>query len=303
MPRFNGSVRWLLCSLLGVGAACAGASGARQVARLRPACASGSLWDGARCAAVAGATARELAEVDRELEQGDLEAALARSRAALARAPHPYEDLVRLLEKVAVVESFLEREAEAVATFDMLLTLDPIHVLSYETSPKATQTFEKARKVASARAAPEVQVSWPYDLEVSRPVPIDVAVVADPKSFLASATLFARRRGESRFSAVDLRLPRRGRHESIRLPALATGKPEVMQIYLRAFDQRGNEVLRWAGPDRPRDIALSFDPPTPWYEKWWVWAGVGAAAAIGTGVVVFVATDDPPDLVDATFSF
>jgi hypothetical protein len=303
MPRFNGSVRWLLCSLLGVVAACAGASGTRRVARLRPACASGSLWDGARCTAVGVATARELAEVDRELEQGELEAALARSRAALARAPHAWEDYVRLLEKVAVVESFLEREGEAVATFDMLLTLDPIHVLSYETSPKATQTFEKARKAASARVAPEVQVRWPYDLEVSQPVPIDVEVVADPKSFLARATLFARRRGESRFSAVDLRLPRRGRHESIRLPALATGKPEVMQIYLTAFDQRGNEVLRWAGPDRPRDIALAHDPPTPWYRTWWVWAGVGATAALATGIVVFVATDDPPDLVGGSFSF
>ena len=42
---------------------------------------------------------------------------------------------------------------------------------------EATQTFEKARKAASARAAPEVQVSWPYDLEVSRPVPIDLVIL------------------------------------------------------------------------------------------------------------------------------
>lgn len=295
-------MRWLL-SLLGVVAACAGASGTRPVARLRPACASGALWDGARCAPAGVEADRALAAADGELEQGELEAALARVRAALARGPHPWEQYVRLVEKAAVVESFLEREAEALAAFDMLLALDPAHVLSYATSPRATQTFEKARTAAGTRAAPEVQVSWPYDLEVSRPVPIDVAVVADPKQFLARATLFTRRRGEPRYAAVDLRLPPRGRHESIRLPALATGKPEVVQVYLRAFDRRGNEVLRWAGPDRPREIALAHHPPTPWYRTWWVWAGVGGAVAVATGIAVFVVTDEPPDLVGGSFSF
>ena len=294
-------MRWL--GLLGLVAACGGAPAGRQVASLRPACASGTLWNGAACAPVGRETERELARADAELEQGELEAALARVRGALGRGPHPYQLYVRLIEKVAVVESFLEREAEALATFDMLLALDPIHVLSYETSPKATQTFEKARKSAGARAAPEVQVSWPYDLEVSRPVPIDVEVVADPKQFLARATLFARRRGDAAFSAVDLRLPARGRHHSLRLPALATGKPEVIEVYLTAFDRRGNEVLRWAGPDEPRIISLAHQPEAPWYRTWWVWAGVGTAAALATGIVVFVATDDPPDLIDGTASY
>ncbi len=304
MPRFNGVVRALLSGLLAVVAACGGAPGGRGTARLRPACPAGSLWNGAGCAAAAGAaTDRELATVDAELEQGELDAALARVRAALSHGPHPYEQHVRLIEKLATVESFLERESAAMRTFDMLLALDPDHMLSYEASPKATRKFEKARQAASARPAPEVQVSWPYDLEVSRPLPIDVEVVADPKHFLARATLFARRRGEPRFSAVDLRLPPRGRHESIRLPALDTGKPEVMEVYLTAFDRRGNEVLRWAGPDQPRAIALAHEPPTPWYRTWWVWAGVGAAAAIATGVAVFVATDEPPDLIGGRFSF
>ncbi|HEU5055042.1 MAG TPA: hypothetical protein VFU21_00895 [Kofleriaceae bacterium] len=291
-----------LC-VLGLVAACGGGAGGGQVARLRPACAAGSLWDGARCARAGGQTERELAAVDAELEQGELDAALARVRAALTRGPHPWELYVRLVEKVAVVESFLEREPEALATFDLLLALDPIHVLSYETSPKATRTFEKARKAAGARPAPEVQVSWPYDLEVSRPVPISVEVVADPRQFLARATLFSRRRGDAAFSAVDLRLPARGRHRSIRLPALDTGKPEALEVYLSAFDRRGNEVLRWAGPAEPRVIALAHDPETPWYRTWWVWASVGAAAAIATGIVVFVATDDPPDLLDGTVGY
>jgi hypothetical protein len=269
---------------------------------LRPDCPPGSLWNGARCAAAAPA-AGELERGDQELAQGELEAALSRFRSALARGPHPYDDHVKLVEKVAIAESFLEREAQALYWFDLLLALDPGHVLSYQTGPKATQPFEKARVAARARPAPEVQVSWPYDLEVSRPLPIDVAVVADPKQFLARATLFARRRGEQRFSAVDVALPPRGRHESIRLPAPATGKPEVMQLYLTAFDRRGNEVLRWASAEHPREISLAFDPPTPWYKKWWVWAGAGALVAIGTGVAVFVTTDEPPDLVGGRFSF
>jgi hypothetical protein len=293
-------VRAWLC-VFGLIAACGGATSGRATARLRPDCPRGSLWNGVRCAAVTPA-AGELAKGDQELAQGELETALARFRVALQRGPHPYEDHVKLVEKVAIAESFLEEEAEALRWFDLLLALDPGHVLSYETGPKATQPFQKALIAARARPAPEVQVSWPYDLEVSRPVPIDVAVVADPKRFLARATLFARRRGEARFSAVDLALPRRG-HESIRLPALATGKPEVMQVYLSAFDRQGNEVLRWASPQHPREIAIAFDPPTPWYKKWWVWAGVGAVVAVGTGIAVFVATDEPPDLIGGGFSF
>jgi hypothetical protein len=294
------AVRAWLC-VFGLYAACGGATSGRATARLRPDCPRGSLWNGARCAAVTPAAA-DLAKGDQELAHGELEVALARFRVALLRGPHPYEDHVKLVEKVAIAESFLEQEAEAMRWFDLLLALDPGHVLSYDTGPKATQPFEKARTAARARPAPEVQVSWPYDLEVSRPVPIDVAVVADPKRFLARATLFARRRGEARFSAVDLALPRRG-HESIRLPALATGKPEVMQVYLSAFDRHGNEVLRWASPEHPREISIAFAPPTPWYKKWWVWAGVGAAVAVGTGIAVFVATDEPPDLLDGTGTF
>ena len=294
-------MRAWLC-VFGIVTACGGATSGRATARLRPDCPRGSLWSGARCVAAAPAAA-DLKRGDDELAQGELEAALTRFRAALDRGPHAYDDHVKLVEKVAIAESFLEREAEALDWFDLLLALDPGHVLSYQTGPKATQPFEKARRAASARPAPEVQVSWPYDLEVSRPVPIDVAVVADPKRFLARATLFTRRRGEARFAAVDLALPPRGRHESIRLPALATGKPEVMQVYLTAFDRRGNEVLRWGSPERPREITLAFDSPTPWYKKWWVWAGAGALVAVGTGIAVFVATDEPPDLIDASFSY
>jgi hypothetical protein len=295
-------VRAALCVFGLVVAGCTGATSGRATARLRPACPSGSLWNGARCAAAVPA-APEVARADQELGQGEVEAALARFRAALARGPHPYGDHVQLVEKVAVAESYLDRESEALGWFDMLLALDPLHVLSYETGPKATQLFEKARKAARTRPPPEVQVSWPYDLEVSRPVPIDVAVVSDPKRFLTRATLFTRRRGEPRFAAVDIPLPPRGRHHSLRLPAVATGKPEVLEVYLAAFDRSGNEVLRWASPERPRAIALAYDPPTPWYRTWWVWAGAGAAVAIGTGVAVFIATDEPPDLLDGGFSF
>ena len=39
-------------------------------------------------------------------------------------------------------------------------------------------------------------------------------------------------------------------------------KPVSLELYLRAYDDRGNEVLTWADPTRPREIPLRYDPPT-----------------------------------------
>jgi len=77
-------------------------------------------------------------------------------------------------------------------------------------------------------------------------------------------------------------------------------KPTSLELYLKAFDRTGNEVLVWADPTRPREIPLRYDPPTPWHRRWWVWAIAGTVVAGVTGVIVYETTLAPPDKVGGT---
>jgi hypothetical protein len=128
-------------------------------------------------------------------------------------------------------------------------------------------------------------------------------VVDDPKHFLASATLHVRRRGERGWWATDLELPRPGAHRRVLLPRFGADHPEVVQLFLSAYDRAGNEVLRWSEPDHPRDVALSYRPPPRWYQKWWIWAIGGTAVAAATGLVIFAIAYDPPETVGGVFHF
>ena len=84
------------------------------------------------------------------------------------------------------------------------------------------------------------------------------------------------------------------------LPAVDGRRPASLEVYLRAYDRAGNEVLTWAAPARPREIPLAYTPPAPWWRRWWVWAAAGSAVAIGTGAGVYAATRSPPDRIGGT---
>jgi hypothetical protein len=186
----------------------------------------------------------------------------------------------------------------------MVLALAPSHAISYTLSPRATFLFERARNDAGARPTPGVRVSWPRDLDVARPIPLEVEVTADPKSFLARARLFARRRGDRLYSVYDVDLPSAGSYRRVVLPPLAPGarRPETLDLFLAAYDRRGNEVLLWADSRRPAEIPLRYHPPTPWYRRWWVWTLAGTALAAGTGIAVYAILWEPSDALDADVS-
>ena len=110
--------------------------------------------------------------------------------------------------------------------------------------------------------------------------------------------MFVRTRGETGWRAADLALGTR--NTRITLPEVTADKPVSLELYLRAYDARGHEVLAWADPTRPREIPLRYDPPTPWYRKWWVIGIAGSVAAVGTGITVYALTIAPPDKVGGT---
>ena len=193
-----------------------------------------------------------------------------------------------------------EHEAAALDAFDMLLALDPTHRLEYTDSPQATFVFQDAIAEAGKRPTPAIDVDWKRGLAVGDAVPVDLEVVADPKGFLARAVLYVRRRGEEQWHAADVELPAAGEYRRVLLPgSLAAGArtATALELYVRAYDAGGNEVLDWASPERPREVALRWDPPPPWWRKWWVWAIAGTTVAAVTGAIVYAVSWEPSDRI------
>ena len=285
--------RILALAIFAAGCARGGAAGGTAIT-LRPACTADQRWDGQTCVARGGI--EDLESGQRALAAFEVDTAIAALDRAAA-APLDHARHVLLWEQRGIAQAYLEREPDALASFDRLLALDPGHLLSYTLSPKATFVFEKARAAAAARGAPTLELRWPRDQRLGALVPLEVETVADPDSLLRRATIYVRTRGETTWRAADLSLAEPGKLERVRLPAVAGARPTSLEIYAVASDDAGNEVLSWASPSRPREIPLRYDPPTPWYRTWWVWAAAGGVVAVGTGVAVYAAVWEPGDRV------
>lgn len=288
--------RSALVGLAALAAGC-GASGNRTpVSPVRPGCALDEQYAAGRCQPVAGKARLEAGRA--ALSKFEVETATAELDAAAAAGPLDYDSHVALWEQRGIAAAYADDEAGALRAFDMLLTLDPGHLLSYTLSPRATFVFEKARLAAQRTPRPAVQLTWRRDAKIGEALPVDVEVLADPKAALARATLLLRARGEPSWRAVDFSLQKPGTYQRVTLPPTSGQKPATLELYLRAFDAEHNEVLRWASPDAPRELALRYEPPTPWHGKWWVRALAGGVLAVGTGAIVYAVTREPPGTVD-----
>nr|HEX4313568.1 hypothetical protein [Kofleriaceae bacterium] len=263
---------------------------------LRPACADTQFFDppsgackprGSAAAQIdAGATALAAFDVDTARKSLD---------AAEIAGPLTHTENVRLWEQRGIAAAYVDDEPTARAAFDMMLALDPGHFLSYRLSPKATFVFDDMR--AAHRVAPSIELDLPRGQKVGDPLPIDLAVVADPKAFLKRGTLFVRTRGDATWRAADLALVA-GTDRRVELPPVIATKPTSVELYLRAYDDKGNEVLAYADPEHPREIPLRYEPPTPFYKKWWVITIAAGVVATATGLIVYEATLAPPDKVN-----
>ncbi len=286
-----------LIGLVEIVAACTSSAPRGTLLTLRAACDATQYWDGASCMP-RGDGATKIAAGKVALVKSDIDQATLELDAAERGGPLDHDNHVTLWEQRGLAAAYLEDEPAAVAAFDMLLALEPSHFLSYTLSPKATFVFEKVRNSMKERGAPVLDVSWRHGQKVGEPVPLDVEIVSDPKQFLRRATVFVRTRGETSWRAADLTLG--VRDSRVVLPSVRADKPTSLELYVRAYDERGNEVLAWADPKRPRDIPLSYDPPQRWYRKWWVLAIGASVAVVGTGAIVYAVTLAPPDKVDAS---
>lgn len=280
------AMRILLAMLL-VG--CAAKTRVAPIA-LREACPQAQYWNGSACAP-RGDGAQKILAGKAALASLDVDGAKASLDAASGPLDHAAN--VTLWEQRGIAAAYVDDEPGAAAAFDMLLALDPGHMLSYRLSPKATFVFEKVRDQNKGGA--QLDVNWQFGQKVGDPVPLDLEVVSDPKAFLKSATVFVRTRGDAVWRAADTAVT--GKSKRVVLPPIRATKPVSLELYVRGYDDKGNEVLAWADPTKPREIPLRYDPPTPWYRKWWVLTIAGAVLVGGTTTVVYFATREPPDTV------
>jgi hypothetical protein len=287
-------MRCFAAAAIGVIAACSHAATTGTTLPLRSACAADSIWDGSACKPNREAT-QQLAVSTTALAKLEVDEAKTALDKVEAAGPLDHKTNVTLWEQRGIAAAYVDDEPTATAAFDMLLALDPTHFLSYELSPKATLVFEKTLKQTKQRGAPAIDVNWSRGQKVGDPIPIDIEVLADPKQFLSRATLFVRTRGEPSWKAADL--PLAIKDKRFVLPPISATKNVSLELYLRAYDKRGNEVLTWADATRPREIVLRYDPPSPWYRTWWGISAIVVGSATVVGSIVYVTTLAPPDKI------
>ncbi len=280
-------------------AACGSSAANKRPSAFRDACADGEYWTGSACAKRAEVQTK-LAASKEALEVPEIETATTALAEVRAAGPLAHDANISLWEQMGIAAAFVDKIEEARLAFSKLLALDPGHFLSYELSPKATRIFEQVRNEQAERGAPAVDVNWANGQRVGAPVPLDITVVADPLGFLHRATVFVRTRGETKWRATDLTLGKVGSDQHVVLPSVTATKPVSLELYVRAYDQAGNEVLGWADASRPREIPLRYDAPSPWWQKWWVITIASSVAVVGTGAIVYGVTRPPPDRVGAS---
>lgn len=286
-------MRRIACTAV-LASACSHATITSPTVTLRPACGEAELWDGRRCIDTTRST-QQLATATAALAKLDVDEAQVALDAVEQVGPLDHRTHVTLWESRGIAAAYADDEARAASAFDTLLALDPAHFLSYELSPKATLVFEKSLRLTKQRPAPAVDVTWSRAQRVGDPIPIDIDVLADPKQFLSRATLYVRVRGARDWRAADFALAKTVR---VTIPAVTERKNSSLELYLSAFDQRGNEVLVWADRTRPRELAMRYEPPTPWYRTWWGITSIVAGSATIVGGVVYALTLAPPDKID-----
>jgi tetratricopeptide (TPR) repeat protein len=286
-------------------AAITAACGARQGEKLATlplenACAEGSRYNGSRCV-TPGEARQKVEEARSALAAFDVDKALPLLETAIQSGPHDHALLVDLHEQRGIAYSYLKRENDALSAFASLLALDPGHLLSYTLSPQATFLYERARKANANQPRAQINLSWPQNLRENQPLPVAVEVISDPNSMLERLALYLRHSKDDSYRRVGLTLPKPGQLQKVHLPAPNTDRPTTVQLFGRAYDSKGDEVLLWFDPQRPREIPLAYEPPTPWYRKWWVWAAAGGVVAAATGTTVYLLGLEPSDLVGGGF--
>jgi hypothetical protein len=153
-----------------------------------------------------------------------------------------------------------------------------------------TAALEAARKTATGGGLRLVQAPV-AEVSPGEPARVDVKVEGDAEKMVATLELGYRAADTGAFLTARARPPM-----PLEVPGPALGAGSRVDYYVRALDEHGSVLAESGAPTLPfrlqvAELAPRAAPrgPTPWYERWWVWTIVGAAA-VGVGAVTYVET-------------
>ncbi len=155
--------------------------------------------------------------------------------------------------------------------------------------------LEAARKTTGVGGLRLVQ-SPPGEATANQPARIDVKVEGDSEKMVATLELGYRAADTGAFMTARVAPPAT---LSVPGPTLAPGAR--VDYYVRALDEHGGVVAESGTPTLPFRLQVAVpiearrEPPR-WYQKWWFWTLVGAAA-VGAGAITYAETRPPNELV------
>src|SRR5262245_10655716 len=152
--------------------------------------------------------------------------------------------------------------------------------------------LDAARKTAGSGL--KLVQSPPGEAAANQPARIDVKVDGDSEKMVATLELGYRTADTGAFLTT-----RAAPTAPLAVPAPALAPGSRVDYYVRALDEHGGVVAESGTPTLPfrLQVAIPIDlrrEPPRWYQKWWFWTLVGAAA-VGAGALTYVETRPPAD--------
>jgi len=154
--------------------------------------------------------------------------------------------------------------------------------------------LEAARKTAGGGLR-LVQVP-PGEATANQAARIDIKVEGDSEKMVSALELGYRTGEAGAFLTSRSKPP-----ATLAVPGPVLAPGARVDYYVRALDEHGGVIAESGTPTLPfrLQVAVPFDlrrEPPRWYQKWWFWTLVGAAA-VGAGAITYVETRPPNETV------
>lgn len=216
---------------------------------------------------------------------------------AIEHARNCRDDLAEIYRLQGFVDAVNAERERCQRAFEILLALEPDHVVSSDVPPKIRSCFENALQVAPARRELALDHRPPDPQTPDAPVSLPVRVV-DPLRLVDRVQVWFRRRGIDVYTTVSVRADDR---VAPVIPALAVPPAEegyAMEYFVRAVDRWEGTLAELGSPRRPLVFRVeAARRARPIYTRWWFWTAIGVAAAGAGGAAWAVAESSDDDIV------
>ncbi len=285
---------------------------------------SSSLW--AACASLAIALApfaahaaegekpgvKELVIAKEAYDSAEFEKAITYLKEALDKTPQQDRaqriEIFKYLGQASLAQG---KNLGAEEAFRNLLREDPDHQLNpLLTSPKIVEFFNAVKAQIRKEGKVTVKHTAPESFRAGDTLEL-TAYAFDPNKKIARMDVFYRVKDETKDFARSAEA-QRAPGDDTRWTAIVPwtfgerSSSFVIEYYVAAKDGTGEWVGTSGEPREPHDVEIkviggTYVPPdpTPFYQKWWFWTGVGVLAAGGGAAVWYLQPEPAPPATGA----